>query len=61
MLVLERKDGEEIVIGGIVIVKVLQWRDGRVKLGIRAPREVSVHRREIEDKIMYEQTIGVGI
>jgi sRNA-binding carbon storage regulator CsrA len=47
MLVLEREEGQEIVIGGTVVVKVLRFRHGqrtRVALGISAPRAMSIVR-----------------
>ena len=47
MLLLSRKTGEAIVIGSGVTVTVLEVQGGRVKLGIAAPAEVPVHRKEI--------------
>lgn len=47
MLVLSRKSRESIVIGDQISVLVLEVRGERVCLGIDAPREVSVHRREV--------------
>ncbi len=47
MLCLRRKIGEEIVIGENIIVKVLDVRTSWVSLGIQAPRDVPVIRREI--------------
>lgn len=47
MLVLSRKKNESIVIGGNVQVTVVQIRDGKVQIGIAAPRDVPVHREEI--------------
>lgn len=51
MLVLTRKDRESIVIGNNVTITVLRSIDGKVKLGIEAPPEVPVHRKEIYDAI----------
>jgi carbon storage regulator len=49
MLVLSRKPGESILIGEDVEVTVLQGSGrGRIQLGIRAPREVPVIRRELQ-------------
>ena len=51
MLVVTRKQGEAIVIGDGIEVRILRaWRDG-VRLGITAPAHVGVHRREIYDEI----------
>ena len=49
MLVLSRKLGEEIVIAGSIRVKVVGIQGNRVKLGVDAPEEVTVHRQEIHD------------
>ena len=58
MLVLTRKPGEEIVIGNQITVKVLDIRGDKVRLGIDAPRDVKVHRREIWDAIQREKSNG---
>ena len=47
MLVIRRRAGESIVISGDVEIEVLESSPTRVMLGIRAPREVSVMRKEI--------------
>lgn len=47
MLVLTRKENESIIIGNEIEVKVLDLKDNQVKLGIVAPRAVTVHRREV--------------
>lgn len=47
MLVLSRKEGQRLVIGDRVVVKVLEVTGGRVRLGIEAPREVSIRRGEL--------------
>ncbi len=47
MLVLTRKCGEEILIDGTVRISVVQCKNGRVRLGIDAPRDVKVVRSEI--------------
>lgn len=47
MLVLSRQEGQQIVIGGRIVVTVVQVRGGRIRLGIEAPREVSVRRSEL--------------
>lgn len=51
MLVLQRKRNESIVIDDVVTVSVLEIRRDRVKLGVDAPTEVPVHRREVFDAI----------
>ncbi len=51
MLVLTRKRGESIVIDDNVIVTVIEIRGDKVRLGVEAPKEVPVHRREVWDAI----------
>jgi carbon storage regulator len=51
MLVLARHVEEEIVINGNIRIKVLEIQGNQVRLGIIAPREVAVYRREIYDHI----------
>jgi carbon storage regulator len=51
MLVLTRKTNESIIIGEDIVLMVIEIRRDRVRLGIKAPREVSVHRREIYEAI----------
>ena len=55
MLVLTRKVGQSIVIGDEIEVVVLEVRGEQVRVGIRAPKNVSVHRKEV-----YEQIQGEG-
>lgn len=54
MLVLTRKENESIMIGDDIEVKVLDLKENQVKLGISAPRAVSVHRREVYLAILQE-------
>ena len=51
MLVLTRKKGESIVIGDDIEVKIVETDGDAVRVGIKAPREVAVHRREVFDAI----------
>ncbi len=51
MLVLSRKPNEVIKIGQDIEVVVLEIHGDRVKLGILAPAEVPIHRREVHDRI----------
>jgi carbon storage regulator CsrA len=51
MLVLSRKKDESIVIGDNIIVKVISVENGTVKLGIEAPRDVSIIRNELIEEV----------
>jgi len=51
MLVLSRKNNESIIINENIVVTVVQVRGDTVRLGIEAPKEVTVHRREVYDAI----------
>jgi carbon storage regulator len=51
MLVLSRKNNESIVIGDGIVITIVDIRGDKVRLGIEAPKDVPVHRREVYDKI----------
>ena len=51
MLVLNRKQGERVIIGGEIEITVLKVQGNQVKLGIRGPDEVTIHREEIYRKL----------
>jgi carbon storage regulator len=51
MLVLARHVDEEIIIDGGIRIKVLEIQGGQVRLGIEAPRELGVYRKEVYDLI----------
>jgi carbon storage regulator len=57
MLVLSRKKNESIVIDDNIIITVVEVRGDKVRLGIEAPKEVPVHRREVRDAIMNERSV----
>jgi carbon storage regulator len=56
MLVLARKLNESIMIGDNVEIMVVAIRKDQVKLGIKAPKEIPVHRKEIYQKILMHTT-----
>jgi carbon storage regulator len=60
MLILTRRVGETVVIGNDVDVTVLGVKGNQVRLGVKAPREVTVHREEIFQRIVREQQNGNG-
>ena len=56
MLVLSRKKSESIVINDDIVVTVVEVRGDKVRLGIQAPREIPVHRKEVLDVILREKS-----
>jgi carbon storage regulator len=54
MLVLSRQRDESIIIGDDIVITVVDIRGDKVRLGIDAPKEVPVHRREVYEAIQKE-------
>lgn len=61
MLVLTRKVGQSIVIGDQIEIVVLEVRGEQVRVGIRAPKTVAVHRKEIYDQIQEENRSAASV
>ena len=61
MLVLSRKKNESIVINNEITIVVVEIRGDKVRVGVEAPREVPVHRREVYDAIQRNNHDGQGI
>lgn len=55
MLILTRRVGETLMIGEEVSVTVLGIKDNQVRIGVNAPKDVSVHREEIYERIQREK------
>ena len=51
MLILSRKRDEQIIINDNIVVTVVEIRGDKVRLGVDAPREIPVHRREVHEAI----------
>ncbi len=64
MLVITRREGEEVVIGDprnpIGVVRIASIKGERVRIAFDFPREVEIHRREIADQIVQEGPVVVA-
>ena len=60
MLILTRRVGEKLIIGENVTVTVLGVKGAQVRVGINAPRDVSVNREEIYERILKERKMLNG-
>lgn len=59
MLILTRKVGESVIIGDDVRLTVLSAKGNQIRLGVQAPKEISVHREEIFNRINEEAELLV--
>ena len=60
MLVLSRKKDESIVINNDITIVVVEIRGDKVRLGVEAPKEVPVHRREVFEAIARGETVDAA-
>ncbi|MEJ5170099.1 MAG: carbon storage regulator CsrA [Fimbriimonadaceae bacterium] len=61
MLVLTRKVHQSIIVGDDIEIVVLDVRGEQVRLGIRAPKDVVVHRKEVYEQIQEENRRSAGV
>jgi carbon storage regulator len=55
MLILTRRVGETVVIGDNVTVAIIGVKGSQIRIGINAPKDVTVHRKEIYERIRHAQ------
>ncbi len=64
MLVITRREGEEVVIGDpanpIGVIRIAGIKGDRVRIALEFPREIAVHRREVAEEILASQPQVVG-
>ncbi len=58
MLILSRKKHESIIIDGQIEIQIVDIGDGRVRVGINAPRNMEIHRKEVFEKINEENEMA---
>ena len=58
MLILTRRLGESVVIGDNIIVTVSDIKNGQIKLGITAPKDITVNREEVVKEINEEKVLS---
>ncbi len=61
MLVLTRRQDEEVMIGDRIIVKVVEVKGSTVRLGFEAPAEVTIHRREVYEEIASANRLAASV
>lgn len=54
MLIITRKLGERIMIGDDIVVTLLEIKGSQARIGVAAPRKISIHRQEVFDRIRQE-------
>lgn len=60
MLILNRKEGESIIIGDNIEIRILEIQDGKIKIGIEAPKEVTILRKEVYESVVEENKNAIS-
>lgn len=60
MLVLNRKLGESMMLGDNIEIRILEMADGKVKIGIEAPRDLTILRKEVYDQVVEENKNAIN-
>lgn len=60
MLVLNRKLGESIMLGDNIEIRILEMADGKVKIGIEAPRDITILRKEVHEQVVEENKNAIN-
>ncbi|MFA5577402.1 MAG: carbon storage regulator CsrA [Tissierellaceae bacterium] len=59
MLILTRKKGESIIVDGKIEIRVMELEDGRVRIGIEAPKDIDIVRKELYERVGEENMAAV--
>lgn len=60
MLILTRRIGESLIVGDDVTITILGSKGAQVRLGIDAPKEISIHREEVYNRIKAQEKAEAG-
>lgn len=60
MLILTRKKDESIIINGNIEIKIIEIEDGKIRVGIEAPKEIEIFRKELYIKIKEENLAAIN-
>ena len=61
MLILTRRVGESLIINDDIVINILGLKGNQIRIGIKAPKEITVHREEIYNRIQSEKAVDKTI
>mgnify|MGYP000278884625 CR=1 FL=1 len=61
MLILTRRVGESLIINDDIVINILGVKGNQIRIGIKAPKEIPVHREEIYNRIQSEKAVDKTI